>query len=920
MIFMNKFLSVNAYSLFFEFKDDLDTLLKGFVSAGEDDFDDVESVYSMSRRSLDLLRSGMDCTDILLSFLLKIQSVAFRCPEFFVKSSVYFVFLPWIFLNFKDADSIRNIMDSSQKLSLLNELNRLDVLPRYLNVYFYVFQSYCQVGFREHPKYSELISILDRFVLDAYEFDLESVEESSVSKDLLLDSNSSEIVLRHRFVSRFHITAASLMKGLLSPCSSVSSLMRYAVYFPTFCDIDDYERMLVLKMLSLKSIDDCFEDFLINFEKPCVFFKMCAEIFFDGNTVEECTQFFLRVLPKCPTTVLFRKSLSIALKSVGYEPLLDFRLWIKPLTPFEALLNLKFFMSYQPDRLASDVYFQLIGQPIPCFLDGVKQHVESDIFKRYVDEMGYFFTFRSLDFKMVMLFSILGVEEVRPFFEVVSRSHQKIMKVNQSFSDFFPFTTILELNQLMACLSQNEALTVKFSRFNLLRLIFKLYKTDLLPSLDCDINDFQKVIEGFLKESLFFDLSVIDDVAFETFYRSHAWDLISACISMSTAKSSYQNLFKILFQEAFFHQGSIDCLFKRGKDLFAENAYDDILNHNEGIRKILLDKHVDISQLDFFPTQEKTLYFDEFFLEKQAVLLQSFRTYFLDALEMLLQDLERVNLTRIFSETLSDLSSLISQIDETSFTDDRFRRVLSSSIRGLGRGVSSFLYAFQRSSVYSKDDLNACSQSMGRLKSLIKMKFKYFSKDNSSVSIRLRIWSRNPLEDFDLGEKVGCCLSPSSNQFPVMLERLVDQAIFSTIVDVWNDQELTWDVAGLIWLYIGESVSSIEQQPYLVANFYENSVMYSKPVLQFKLMEALTDYTQELASYLGLTYIISPLEYGIIPNFPELYAMNFQPFPFEKIFLVMRKLGGYLPRLGDTYYLQSVSKDLDCIKSFYIRS
>jgi len=175
-------------------------------------------------------------------------------------------------------------------------------------------------------------------------------------------------------------------------------------------------------------------------------------------------------------------------------------------------------------------------------------------------------------------------------------------------------------------------------------------------------------------------------------------------------------------------------------------------------------------------------------------------------------------------------------------------------------------------------------------------------------SFTIRPWNRDPLRDLLLGLDVNCCLAPNGGQFQAIVERLMDVGM--AVIEIIDKDEKT---VALSWMYLAIDKNDAKK-PYMVSNFHEISNQFAGvPKIRDFLINGLMEYSKGLAKHLEIGYLVSPLEYGLIPDFKGLTL---------KKNVSLEKIGGFFKSAddeeGSEYYIASLEQNsfwVPCVES-----
>ena len=192
------------------------------------------------------------------------------------------------------------------------------------------------------------------------------------------------------------------------------------------------------------------------------------------------------------------------------------------------------------------------------------------------------------------------------------------------------------------------------------------------------------------------------------------------------------------------------------------------------------------------------------------------------------------------------------------------------------------------------------------LLSLKEKDFKNTEKEVKPVKFIIKHWDKNNITSLFLGSPVRCCLAPDGAQFPALIQRLMDDAMFFHVVT----EEGSAVPVALSWLYFATD-SAKPDEVYVMANFLEISPKYGSDEDAKKvIINALLHYTQQFSKDIGAAgFLINHLTYGWISDFKC----------FDQQAMTPKKVGGCLNLEGSLtdsssrYYLNSLHA-----KSFHV--
>jgi len=150
-------------------------------------------------------------------------------------------------------------------------------------------------------------------------------------------------------------------------------------------------------------------------------------------------------------------------------------------------------------------------------------------------------------------------------------------------------------------------------------------------------------------------------------------------------------------------------------------------------------------------------------------------------------------------------------------------------------------------------------------------------------SFRVEHWNKSDIRTYLLGNYVGCCLATDGFQFPALIQRRMDDAMFMHVV---IDEETELPVA-LNWLFYAKDENKPENGVKVVANFFEIHSRFGLHTAQRDLIvNMLMKFTGEyFVPDIGASdFIMVPLRYGHIPDFQQ----------FEWQTADLKKVGGFL--------------------------
>jgi len=165
-------------------------------------------------------------------------------------------------------------------------------------------------------------------------------------------------------------------------------------------------------------------------------------------------------------------------------------------------------------------------------------------------------------------------------------------------------------------------------------------------------------------------------------------------------------------------------------------------------------------------------------------------------------------------------------------------------------------------------------------------------------SFCIKVLDKNAEDTFLLGKYVGCCLAPEGGQFPAMVQRRMDDAMFMHVVI----DESTQKPIALAWLFFAQDRDN-PRKVYVVANFVEITAKYGNIAsYRDEIIQNLIDYIGKYAKEIGAEgFLMNRLSYGLIPDFQQ----------FEDKKIKVSNVGGFM-ELGESmidYYLNSLFAD-----------
>ncbi len=131
-------------------------------------------------------------------------------------------------------------------------------------------------------------------------------------------------------------------------------------------------------------------------------------------------------------------------------------------------------------------------------------------------------------------------------------------------------------------------------------------------------------------------------------------------------------------------------------------------------------------------------------------------------------------------------------------------------------------------------------------------------------NFRVQQWDKNKISTFFLGNYLSCCLATNGSQFPAIVQRRMDNAMFMHVVIDENTGE---PVCGN-WLFFAKD-SNDDNVVFVVANFFEIRSNYgSKTELRELLVSELIKFTGDFSQEINAkAFLMRPLTYGLIPDF-----------------------------------------------------
>jgi hypothetical protein len=154
----------------------------------------------------------------------------------------------------------------------------------------------------------------------------------------------------------------------------------------------------------------------------------------------------------------------------------------------------------------------------------------------------------------------------------------------------------------------------------------------------------------------------------------------------------------------------------------------------------------------------------------------------------------------------------------------------------------------------------------------------------------VKVWDKTDARTFFLGDELGCCLATTGNEFPSIIQRIIDDGMAMVMV---IDDQINEAVAGM-WLYCAEEVNT--STAYLVANFTEMRAAIAKiDSLRNAIIIEMLKFTNGFAQAINAKFVMSSLEYGSLPNW------QFSPTAHQ-----FRKIGLMSLRNHSEYYLNSI--------------
>jgi hypothetical protein len=436
----------------------------------------------------------------------------------------------------------------------------------------------------------------------------------------------------------------------------------------------------------------------------------------------------------------------------------------------------------------------------------------------------------------------------------------------------------------------------------------------------------QMIINNFLKTAFYSlelteeEISRIDINALMGKISSH--DLPKLILAQQKMKDNcYYAIFIQLFK-SYLLNDSIESVVhgSESEKPIEGSALDKLIQHNQALRQTLLDGHIDPNYAHYNKkltlTYEKGNVGDNHILSVFKTLwgdLEQVKQQTEEALLALKQkekeDASSLELTKVLESLLKRIMELKKNFDKKSKVSEhkKYASLLNDANKNLFQKVYNSLnglktrYSEQLTPSFSEYATHYTDR-YNVFKPLAEEKLTQKIQTFESKKFTVAHWDKNKISSLFLGSPVQCCLAPDGHQFPALIQRLMDDAMFFHVVTE-GDSETP---VALSWLYFVRDGNNPEHI-YVMANFLEISPKYgSDEDAKQVIINALLHYTDEFVKYIGAKgFLINHLTYGWIKNFDVFDQAEINP----------QKVGGcltldsFVQHSSQLYYLSSLHQN-----------
>jgi len=418
------------------------------------------------------------------------------------------------------------------------------------------------------------------------------------------------------------------------------------------------------------------------------------------------------------------------------------------------------------------------------------------------------------------------------------------------------------------------------------------------------------------------ELTVDPDIILEKIQHINLAQLLQARAAMMG--NEFQKVFEHMLQADFSEQGIDDFLHNTEQ---ASEIGKKVAKHNQQVAKELSANKIDVKKARSY---NKVMRFSEDTGADIVDIKQKFKALWAEICELdeQLQNGKIYAVLNHHTEKKGRLKNLRNQLNQivknikrkgkkkstAEFDIDQLRFLMDQGLnQSLLKKTKSHIATLKDSSLkdaLSNDHIRGFIEHADHLidhskeldEILQKTDLKQVTKANS---FRIEHWDKNDIRTYLLGNYVGCCLATNNSQFPAMIQRRMDDAMFMHVV---IDEKTNLPVA-LTWLFYAKDVKNPDGGVSIVANFFEIHSRFG--LYENKrdlLVNMLMKFTAEhFAPDIGASdFIMQHLSYGHIPDFQQ----------FDSREAELKKVGGFLSLDSEDnstgeqrYYLSALSNN-----------
>ena len=877
----------------------------------------IKEAYNLSNYITELCKAEIDISDILNLSLAQLESIE-SLPLSFKGRKLNpcgMIFLSWILYNLRSMESIEKLALCHSSFSLFEKILKVspwDTSSDYALLAFYnKFSNELQSNTQTMLVENTLSSFLDKSntIQRNYTFQNEAQLKNSLEKFNSINSNDtlSTRIFRLFAIADFYPIVSCLISKQAVSTPLVTIILR-AMTTHRMYDYDDhsfslsenvdaikqlrfYERKLILSYAPINSDADCLKFILTEHRKNDLYSQACLDMIIsripDIDTFQ-FTSLFRTLLQSYGNDSLCQFSLKILSRYI--PDLQQLSVPLTPFTPYGAVSYLQFFsvMENDPKKYSISTYFNLIQKPLPECVNDIDSIIDSNEFKEFVIRAHHEFDADIFRYGLAMLFMTLGIPFATSIIYPISKSYQRIVSLYYNLSNKASEFTHNEIECISLYLREHFNSSSHDDTVLRLKYIQEFHKTKILPSLDYLEKGIEALLGDCISNTFLQKSTVAKKIDFDKVFKPYIQDWINAYLNLTQKSKDILKVFVVIVEEAILNDGSLPNLLPATSFTEDSQMRSRISKHYLHVAKCLTDARIDLSIQQNFK--------DKIVQVPKEDSLQSILTRRIKYLEELIIE---IGFYSDFKDNLFKTSEIIRHMETLKF--DVLKRELSKQ----KSWIIDLCSLIKKKDNSLKMSSNAeCLKVLYEFKQIIKnINRTQVQQQTQYVTLRIRTWDNNPLNNFNLGSTVHNCLQPNGCNFDRYIGRLMDPTTFANILDIWNDQTNSWDVACVNWLYFSQD----SQNAYITSNQYDPSrVVETNTELYFRIMQEMSIYTDEMAKAMGIRYI-TPERYGLRDrDYRKFHEKN----PWETCELTVDKIGGFFSVFNSRYNLSQYNSFL----------